>query len=64
MELTEFERNFIENALNHYWNDANWNLTQRKDLGDIEKICYENQLKYSKELLIKFEKYEIEKRIN
>lgn len=55
LELTEFERNFIESALNHYWNDAYWNLTERNNLGDIEKIIYEGQLKHSKELLIKFE---------
>jgi len=55
IQLTEFERDFIESALNHYWNDANYNLTERNDLGNIEKKCYESQLKYSKELLIKFE---------
>lgn len=55
IELTEFERDFIESALNHYWNDANYNLTERNDLGGIEKECYKSQLKYSKELLIKFE---------
>jgi hypothetical protein len=46
------EKNFLESALNHFWNDAHFNL-QRKDLGDIERENYEKQLQKSKEILQK-----------
>ena len=41
---------FLESALNHYWNIAHFQL-QKKDLGDIERVNYENQLSKSKQIL-------------
>lgn len=52
--ITLDEKDFLVNALNHYWNNANTNL-QRKDLGDIERKNYEYQLKNSKRLMEKLE---------
>ena len=54
IKLDRSDLDFIENALNFYWNDAKNNLTKR-DLGDIERNNYEYQLMRSKELLIKIE---------
>lgn len=52
--ITFDEKDFIINALNAYWNDANAKL-QRKDLGDIERKNYEYQLSNSKRLMEKLE---------
>jgi len=41
---------FLESALNHYWNVAHFKL-QQKDLGDIERENYEKQLQKSKQIL-------------
>jgi len=43
-------KDFLESALNHYWNDAYTNL-ERKDLGDIERKNYEYQLSKSKDIM-------------
>lgn len=48
VESESLDYDFIVSALNHYWNDAYFNL-QRKDLGDIERKNYEYQLKVSKQ---------------
>ncbi len=56
MEINRKDLDFIEQALNFYWNDAKQNLTERKSLGDIERENYEYQLMKSKELLIKVER--------
>jgi hypothetical protein len=48
------ERGLIESALNFYWNDANTNL-QRKDLGDLERIMYEETKKNVKALMTKID---------
>jgi 1,2-phenylacetyl-CoA epoxidase catalytic subunit len=54
MEITKEEKDFIINALNHYWNDAYANL-HRKDIGDIERNNYTHQLNESKRLIEAFE---------
>lgn len=54
LDLTKKEKDFVVNALNAYWFDAYTNL-QRKDLGDIEKLCYQDQEKKAKELMNKLE---------
>ncbi len=41
---------FLESALNNYWNMAHFKL-QQKDLGDIERANYEKQLQKSKQIL-------------
>ncbi len=46
----ELSSDFILQALNAYWNDANTNLL-RRDLGDIERQNYEHQLRKSKEVM-------------
>lgn len=43
-------RDFIGEALNHYWHDAKANL-ERKDLGDIERNNYNTQLRLSKSIM-------------
>lgn len=48
------DKDFVESALNAYWNDAHQNL-ERKDLGDLEKIMYQKRLAKAFELLKLFE---------
>lgn len=50
--LTIDEIGFIVSALNFYWNDANQNL-ERDDIGDWERIMYQQQKQKSKELMTK-----------
>lgn len=48
--ITREETDTILSALNSYWNDANNNL-QRKDLGDLERVMYEEQKSKSLDLM-------------
>ena len=41
IELTEQEQSIIQEALNHYWNDAGTQLENKRQLGDIEKALLE-----------------------
>lgn len=54
LQLSLVEHSTLEHALNHYWNFAHKEL-ERKDLGDLEKVIYEDIKKFSGELLIKVE---------
>lgn len=54
LELTAMEHSTLEYALNHYWNFAHKEL-ERKDLGDLEKVMYQDIKKFSGELLFKVE---------
>lgn len=47
-------RLFIQQALNHFWNDAHANL-QRKNLGDKERENYELQKQEASRILKDFE---------
>jgi hypothetical protein len=64
VELTDQEISIIESALNHYWNDANDQLTnggaimyaaERRPLGDIEKGMLEKRMQLVKPLLMDME---------
>lgn len=60
--LRDDDKEFITDALNAYWHEANARLLLT-DLGDIERKNYERQLSRSKELmeaLTKYPKIEIE----
>lgn len=50
------EADFINNALNFYWHEAN-NQLQRKDLGNMERKNYEYQKAKAKELMTKLDAY-------
>ena len=64
IELTEQEQSIIANALNHYWNDASWQISEngkrsltgeKLPLGDIEKQLLEQRMRLVKPLFHKFE---------
>ena len=55
IELTEQEQSIIENALNAHFHDAHNQLTNRKDLGVIEKKHLEKQKELSLATLKRFE---------
>jgi hypothetical protein len=46
----DVDKDFVNDALNFYWNDAHKQL-QRTDLGDIERKNYEFQLSESKRIM-------------
>lgn len=52
--FSKWDIDFIESALNFYWNDA-FNNLERKDLGDIEQEVYKKQKDKSKYLMDKIE---------
>lgn len=51
--LTKDETDFVINSLNAYWNQAHEMLTEKNDLGDIQKKNLEYQKTKSKELMKK-----------
>ena len=55
VNLSKADVSLIESALNFYWNDAHFNLNNKKPLGDLEKIMYQEQLDRSKELMVKLD---------
>ena len=55
IELTEQEQSIIQEALNHYWNDAEIQLENKRQLGDIEKALLEQRKKLTLPLIKRFE---------
>lgn len=64
VDLNSQEQSIIESALNHYWNDANTQLTEnckyaldgtKLPLGDIEKVMLKKRMELVEPLLRKFE---------
>lgn len=51
VKITKSEADFICQALNAYFHDANDKLSKSSDLGDYEIINYKHQLNRSKEIL-------------
>ena len=55
VQLTDLEISVITQALNHYWNDANYKLENKKPLGDIERDLLKMQKEFTFPILTKFE---------
>jgi len=51
--LTEGDLHLIGQALNFYWNDALYHIREEKNLSDIKREIYQNQLDRSKKLMVK-----------
>lgn len=54
--VSKSEADFIVEALNFYWHEASKKLAKPEELGDIEKMIYQQQLDRSKELMTNLDK--------